>query len=158
LIGDTIPHISVNCEWQFAAMKDTKLTCTTGAMAAFKNEASGAINLAWSGNTAGDTASSRLAGTNGCLFFSRAVGTAVDIAPGADALTLDFSNDPYCPTAITDGEGIPGLPRNYASNTDGDPTTINLADESNLAVNNTTGSRYRSLRCMRAMSGVLRWL
>jgi hypothetical protein len=68
-------------------------------------------------------------------------GTAFDIAVGAGALILDFRNDPYCPTAFTDGEGIPVFAHIYASNEEASATALNLADGASLTINSTAGSK-----------------
>jgi hypothetical protein len=99
-----------------------------------KDEISSGTNLLNSVDTA-LRSGSRYVETDGYLFSSNVVGTAVDVAADdAKVLPLDFQNHPWAFSDITDDAGLPVFVQIYATNEEKEESAmgISLATGANL--------------------------
>jgi hypothetical protein len=136
-------------EWAFATRRTSPLVCKTGTIIKFAD----ACDEVGAGETALPNGSYQDSGTafsggTGVLFSSKVVktsgaATAVKIEKGGagNSATLEFANEPWVMTEVSDGEGNPINAHIYGKSTGNSATGIDLANGANLIVDGVANYR-----------------
>jgi hypothetical protein len=120
---------SLRAKSGLSCLRTQTLYCAAGAEVRFVVDQLGDLTGLFDGTY--NTSDSPFEGNDGGLILSRVAGTAIEVDRGT--LTLDFQNDPLCPTAAGDGEENLVKAHIYAKGKS-DGIAINLADGANLTI------------------------